>query len=382
MEAPTDGRPRVLLHGVSLGEINATRTLVEALAAGPTPAHVVVSSTTNTGFDRAQTLYEPAHSVVRFPFDFSFAIRRFLDRVRPDVVVLMELEVWPNLLAACSRRGIPVCVVNGRLSANSFRSYRRVRPLVRGTFARLTAVTAQTEPYAERFAWLGTPAERVRVTDTMKWDTAPSDPPEEAADALRREMRIDPDRPLVVAGSTGPGEERLLLEGKPDGVQLLVAPRKPERFDDVAKLATWERRSRPGGGATGSELFLLDSLGELRAAYALADVVVVGRSFNGLGGSDPIEAAALGKPIVMGPDHHNFQHVVDALRVGGGLRVVDDPWPEVQALLSGDDGLRGDAAVAVVRGRQGATERNADVVRRLLDEKLRRQTQPPGEPLG
>ncbi len=366
-EDPT--RPTVLVHGVSLGEVNATRTLVEALSSGEPPTRVVVSSTTNTGFDRAQRLFGHTHPVTRFPFDLSGAVGRLLDRVDPDVVALVELEAWPNLIDACHARGIPVCVVNGRLSERSFRRYRRFRPLMRGSFAKLAAVGAQTDEYAERFAALGVDPDVIQVTDTMKWDTAPLDGHPAGADGLAWALGIDRERPLVVAGSTGPGEERMLVRARPQGVQLLVAPRKPERFEEVAALSdAWVRRSDPPVDPRAGDLFLLDTLGELRAAYALADAVVVGRSFNGQGGSDPIEPVALGKATVVGPDHANFSDVVSALERDGGIEVARDPWPVLEALLADPERAAGlaERGRAVIRSRRGATARSAAIVRALL----------------
>jgi len=379
---PEDPRPTLLLHGVSVGEINATRELVARLT-GPDspPVRVVVSATTNTGFDRAQDLYGKVHSVVRFPFDFSWMVGRFLDRLRPQVVALMELEVWPNLAQECRRRGIPLVVINGRLSDSSFGTYRWARRWVRPMFRDLTAVAAQTEEYAERFRALGTPTDRVSVTDTMKWDTARFADEVEGAEALRAAMGIDPSRPLVVAGSTGPGEEEMLISRRPENVQLMLVPRKPERFDEVARLAPgMVRRSlRPDGAADpvrprgadqsrGADLFLLDTMGELTKAYALADVAIVGRSFVPLGGSDPIEPVALGKPTLMGPRHENFREVVAALESGGGLRITDCPMETAQELLAeGTDARRmADAGRKVIRERQGATERHARLLLEML----------------
>ena len=366
---PEDPLPTVLVHGVSLGEVNATRTLVAALAEGEPRARVVVSATTNTGYDRAVGLYGDRYPVVRFPFDFTGAVGRFLDRVQPRVVALVELEAWPNLIDACDARGIPVCVVNGRLSEGSFRRYRRFRPLIKGSFEKLAAVGAQTPTYAERFAALGAPRESITVTDTMKWDTAPLDEHPGGSRELAAAMGIDPARPLVVAGSTGPGEERFLMDGRPEQVQLLVAPRKPERFEEVAALSDrWVRRSAPPTSPGPADLFLLDTLGELRAAYALADAVVVGRSFNGQGGSDPIEPVALGKATVIGPDHANFYDVVGALAEAGGIEVHRDPWPTLVALLEAPARAAelSERGKSVIRARRGATARNAAIVRALL----------------
>ncbi len=163
---PPDPRPTLLLHGVSVGEINATRALVALLEESDSPRlRLVISATTNTGFDRAKELFADRHPVVRFPFDFSWMMSRFLDRLEPSAVALMELEVWPNLAQECRRRGIPLAVINGRLSSSSFGTYRWARRWVRPMFEGLEAVAAQTEGYAERFRELGTPADRVSVTD-------------------------------------------------------------------------------------------------------------------------------------------------------------------------------------------------------------------------
>lgn len=371
---PGDPRPTVLIHGVSVGEINATRELVRRLTREDgLPVRVVISATTNTGIERARRLYEPEHTVVRFPFDFSWMVRRFLDAVGPDLIVLVELEVWPNLTQECRRKGIPLCVINGRLSDSSYRNYRFAAPLVRPIFRTLAAAAAQTEVYAERFADLGVPAERVTVTDNMKWDTVRMAESVAGADELAVAMGIDRSKPLVVAGSTGPGEEELLVETRPPGVQLLIVPRKPERFESVARRAAGVvRRSRHPDGAqsaaNGAELFLLDTMGELPKAYSLADVAVVGRSFRARGGSDPIEPIALGKPSIIGPHHKNFADVVAAFREAGGIIISETPMAAAAELLSAPERARqmAERGREVIRARQGATERHAELVFRLL----------------
>ena len=369
---PLPGRagPRLLIHAVSVGEVNAVRQLVTRVAQDPLGAEVVVAATTDTGFARAREAFEPSHHVVRYPFDASWMVERFLERVRPDVVALCELEVWPNFVDACARRGIPVVVVNGRLSERSFRRYALARAVVAPTFARLHAALVQEHDYAARFIALGVPQGKVFVTGTMKWDTAQVTDRVDGADQLAAELGIDRNRPLVVAGSTAPEEHALLRDAVPAGVQLLCAPRKPEWFDAAAAdLAGCARRSagRPGS-ATGR--FLLDTIGELRKAYALADVVVVGRSFGALHGSDPMEPAALGKPIVCGPRMGDFRESTKALADAGVLEQVQ-PAGLAGALagLLGDASeraRRGAAAQACVRSRQGATERTAEALLSVL----------------
>lgn len=393
-----ESRPTLLIHAVSVGEVNAIRQLVDRLAAAtppppPPPPRLVISTTTDTGQSRARELFGERHPVVRYPLDFTRCVRRFLDRVRPDAVALTELEVWPNFVRECRRRDIPVCVINGRLSARSFSRYRRVVPLIRPTFAGLAAAAVQTPAYAQRFEALGTPRERIHVLDTMKWDTArivDDGATVDGAEALARAMGIDPRRPVVVAGSTGEGEEQLLIDQRahwPEGTQLVLVPRKPERFESVARLAPGivRRSEHPDtpdappptpptapSPADARPIFLLDTMGELGKAYALADVAIVGRSFNGWGGSDPIEPVAMGKASVVGPDHANFEDVVTALREAGGLRVVDAPGPAVAELLADADAAArlADAGRAAIRQRQGATERHVQ----MLTQIMRRQT--------
>ena len=189
-------------------------------------------------------------------------------------------------------------------------------------------------------------------------------------------MGIDSSRPLVVAGSTGPGEEALLIRDRPDNVQLMLVPRKPERFEEVSRLLPGmiRRSHRPDGfgghqGGTGGDVFVLDTMGELNKAYALADVAIVGRSFVPLGGSDPIEPVALGKPTIIGPRHENFREVVSALEKGGGIRVTEKPMDAAMELLSPDSGAEkmAEAGREVIRNRQGATQRHIDMLLGLLE---------------
>ena len=358
---------RLLIHAVSVGEVNAARGLVESMAAR---GDVVLCVTTDTGFARAMQLFGQRIPVVRYPFDAGFAVQRFLDRVQPTAVALMELELWPNFMQSCTARHIPVCVVNGRLSARSFKRYRLARGVLRPMFAQVHQVAAQTQDYADRFVAMGVPADRVCVTGTMKWDTAQVADAVDGAEQLASDMGIDRSRPLVVAGSTAPGEEALLHSAVPEGVQLLCAPRKPEWFDAAAAaLPGCARRSR---GECGSQTgrFLLDTIGELRKAYALATVVVVGRSFGTLHGSDMMEPVALGKATVIGPRHGDFQDTADKLVQAGGLRVTSasELVRDLSALLN-DAATRGEmvaAGRAVIAREQGATARHAALLGKVL----------------
>ncbi|MSR19117.1 MAG: hypothetical protein EXS00_08155 [Phycisphaerales bacterium] len=380
---------RVLIHAVSVGEVNAVRLLVGMLRDGG--AEVVVCTTTDTGFARASHLWDGTTGVlvVRYPLDLSVCVNRFLDRMRPDCVALAELELWPNFMRACGQRGVPVCVVNGRLSARSFRRYRWARLLLFPTFAALRVAAVQDEDYAQRFRLMGAHTDRVRVTGNMKWDTAQISDEVPGADDLAREMGVDRSLPLVVAGSTGPGEEALLHQACGSAVQLLCAPRKPERFAEAAralpgcsrrtagvaqvgKVPASPREARQSGAESDqcAGRFLLDTIGELRRAYSLADVVVIGRSFAPMHGSDMMEPIALGKATVVGPNCSDFASAAEALERGGGLiRTTACELSEViKRLLGSPDERRALAGAGrkVIRDHQGATGRNCQIIQSLL----------------
>ncbi|MCB9839143.1 MAG: hypothetical protein H6813_07385 [Phycisphaeraceae bacterium] len=370
-QPPTPGRPRILLHAVSVGEVNCLRALVPMLLRD---FDVVVSVTTDTGIARAHELYSADATVVRYPIDFSFAVRRFLSSVRPDLVMLAELELWPNFVRACRRRSVPIIIGNGRLSERSFKRYKALRPVLGLWFRQMRAIAAQDETYANRFIAVGADPQRLHTLGSMKWDAAPTPgEPVAGADRLARELRIDRARPLIVAGSTAPDEHTLLRNATPSGAQLLCAPRRPEWFDDAARdLPRCVRRSNTGAGDPSSGLFLLDTIGELRQAYALADVVVIGRSFGALFGSDPMEPAALGKPIVMGPADADFREPVEALRRAGALEPTSREGlaPLLESLLA-DPARRqamADAATTCVRDQQGASARHAALIREILNK--------------
>lgn len=373
--SPGDGRPRLLLHAVSVGEVNAVRTLVPLL----TPhTRVIVSATTDTGLKRAQKLFAGTCEVVRYPLDFSGSVERFLETVRPDAVALVELELWPNFLASCKDRGIPVCVVNGRLSARSFRGYRRFRRWLSPMFRRLRFAAVQDEAYAERFEAMGVPHDAVHITGSMKWDNAAIEDDVPGSAELAENMGISRSRPLIVAGSTGPGEELLLHRACAGirGAQLLCAPRLPERFDEAAGAMTGcVRRShtkKQGPPAAECDRFLLDTIGELRAAYALADVAVVGRSFFDLHGSDPTEPIGLGRPTIIGPAVSDFASIVRAFEDAGGIVQADRDTlgGELRRLLTdreagAETARRGRGCIARHRG---ASERHARLILSMLEE--------------
>ncbi|MGA3065331.1 MAG: 3-deoxy-D-manno-octulosonic acid transferase [Tepidisphaeraceae bacterium] len=384
--APRDvSNTAVMIHAVSLGEINSTRVLVDSLRAARPGLQFIVSVTTETGFARGRDLYGAAPDVtlVRFPLDFSSAVDRLLDTLRPAVVVLLELEVWPNFIHGCATRHIPVLLINGRVSAGSFGRYRMARPILGGVFRGLDRACVQDETYAIRFRELGVPPDRVIVTGTMKFDTAQigqrMDGQEELASAVGLSSGA---QRIWVCGSTGPGEEAILLpiykrllERFAD-LQLVIVPRKPERFDEVARLIQSGgfgliRRSNPQPVGPSPSVVLGDTMGELRKFYALADLVFVGRTLVDQGpkqhGSDMIEPAALGKPVIVGPFTANFADAMERFSSARAIEVIADPSGlEVSAarLLAEPQKARamGAAAQQVVRESQGATQRHVKII--------------------
>lgn len=404
-ELPASGR-RVWVHAVSVGEVNAARGVVNAWRKQDSSVEFVISTTTDTGLARARQLF-PDLTIIRYPLDFSRFVARALDRIKPDLIVLIELEVWYQFVTLAAERGIPVAVINGRLSARSVRRFGLVRRVIRRMFESLAWVGAQDGVYAERFRYMGVPADRVGVTGSVKWDGAEVVDTIAGADALAGAMGLRSERPIWVAGSTGPGEEAVILDALkelrkryPD-LQLVVVPRKPERFDEVAELIgksgfnCVRRTERPDLAARSEDaqpttedgtptpqekiVFLGDTMGELRKFYCMADVVLVGRSLADMGGSDAMEVAALAKPVVVGPHNENFTDTIAQLQRGQAICVLaadlKDPAGVTRRLVTVVDQLLCDPAAARAMGRRGrevvlanrgATQRTLNVLMEML----------------
>jgi 3-deoxy-D-manno-octulosonic-acid transferase len=389
-EAAKAGGPCVMLHAVSVGELNAARGLIDLLRTRHPNLHVVLSTTTQTGHERAEVLYgnRPDVTLIYYPLDFSAAVGRVLESFKPLAVILMELEIWPNFIASCELRGIPVILANGRITEGSYKNFRLGSFLTRRVFRKLAAVAAQEELYAERFINLGTDPAVTSVTGTMKFDTASTTLDPIAAEALASQLSLR--HPLWVAGSTGPGEEEIvlltyqtLLKEFP-ALQLAIVPRKPDRFDEVAALIgrtgyACVRRSQTKEGPPPTDakaIILGDTMGELRNFYQNADVVFVGRTVVNLGekqhGSDMIEPCALGKPTIVGSYTQNFAEPMNALRLADGIVEIKTSSELTDAVANllrtpGDVGLR---ARQVVQRQRGATERTLAIIEPILQKRL------------
>jgi len=376
-------RPLIWVHAVSVGEVLAVSRLVKTLDAAWPEYFVAISTTTRTGQELARERFG-ANRVFYCPLDLPWAVRAYLNALKPRMLVLAETEFWPNLLSGCLRRGISVAVVNARISDRSWPRYRRLRGLWEPFLRRLSAVLAQSQTDAERLRAIGCAPERVSVAGNLKFDVRAT----EEADATIQLKARGAELRFVVAGSTLEGEEAALLEAWPKVLQadprlvLVLAPRHPERFEGVAALLErsgleWEKRS-DWRSQKASELtalkagtiVLLDSIGELSSVYSLSSIAFVGGSLIPAGGHNPLEPAQFGVPIVMGSNYANFRAIVEDLRAHDGIRITakEDLAGTLIGLIqdgatAGAMGLR---ARQVFDQQAGATERTVRALQELL----------------
>ena len=319
--APVPAGPRIWVHAVSVGETRAAAPLVEALARRYPGHRILVTHMTPTGRATGVELFGDRVERAWLPYDQAFAVRRFLAHFRPDFGILLETEIWPRLLHECAQAGIPVMLANARLSERSARRYARVPRLVRWAFSNLAGIAAQTQADAKRFVELG--ARAPAVTGNVKFDL---EVPEEMVErGARFRARFGAGRPVWIAGSTREGEEALLLDvlkEAPGDTLLVIVPRHPQRFDDVAALAAQKgyaiaRRSEEGAVASDVRVVVGDSMGEMLAYYAAGDVVLMGGSFLPYGSQNLIEACALGRPVIVGPHTYNFEEASESAIAAG-----------------------------------------------------------------
>ena len=370
-EAPPE-RPVLWLHAVSVGEARASAALVRALAAANTQYAVLVTCMTAAGRETVKELHGQSVHIAWLPYDYPGAVRRFLEHFRPRLGVLVETEIWPNLLAACGAYGVRVLLANARMSEKSARGYGRWRGLARPALAALSAVCAQSEEDAARLRALG--AKRVAVSGNLKFDSAPDD----AKRAEGRAWRERLGRPVLLLASTREGEEKMLLDALPawDGELLvLIVPRHPRRFDEVA-LFSQSRRSKGQVPAAQDRVHLGDTMGEMDFYYAAADVAVIGGSFAPRGGQNLIEACAAGVPVVLGPSMFNFAEATRlALEAGAVVQAGDAAAAIREAVrLLADAGKRaamGQAGKELCAAHRGATQQHLLVCEELLKAEAR-----------
>jgi 3-deoxy-D-manno-octulosonic-acid transferase len=358
------------VHAVSVGEVQAIVPLVQALLDEHPELPITVTTTTPTGSARVREQLGARVLHVYFPYDLPFALTAFIRRVRPRVLLMVETEIWPNLLHACRRNGIFTLLANARLSERSARRYARLGAFTRETFGRIDCVAAQAESDAARFRALGVPPARVRVTGSVKFDIRIPASLAEQAEALRRDWH---GRPVWVAGSTHEGEDELVLFAhhavlrRCPGALLILVPRHPERFERVADLCHRERlrlarRSRPGEYAADTQVYLGDTMGDLPALLGSADVAFIGGSLVQTGGHNMLEAAAQGVPVCFGPHVFNFAAVSALLLEAGAARQVADERALAELLVDWFEDASQRAEVGekgrrVVEQNRGAVER-------------------------
>lgn len=370
----------IWVHAVSVGEVNAAAPLIDALRERYADHPFVVTTVTPTGSDRVRQLWGDLVFHVYLPYDLPAAVRRFLARVNPCIAVIMETEIWPNLFFECERAGVPIVVANARLSRQSLDGYGPVRPLARAAIRSATFVAAQSQHDAERFRELGARPESLHVVGNVKYDMRV--PADVGRHAVEWRTRWGVGRPVWLAASTHEGEEQAVIEAHsqvlrrfPDAL-LLVAPRHPERFRPMAQLCrsygfVTATRSEDGCAESQTQCFVIDTLGELVAFCAAADVAFVAGSLESIGGHNVLEPAALGVPVLVGPHTFNFEEVTDALLDrGAALRVSDAEGlaAEVQRLL-GDPARRaamGRAAIEAVEHQRGAVQRTLRIIERVV----------------
>ncbi len=379
------------VHAVSVGEVTAAVPLVQLLRKRHPQVPIVVTTVTPTGSQRVLEAFGASVQHVYSPYDLPDAVARFLGRIRPRAVLIMETELWPNLFHACGTRNIPLVIANARLGTRSFAGYRRVRRLIAGTLKNVTVVAAQSRADAERFLALGAPSARVQVTGSIKFDLRLPASLREQAAVLRRTCGVN--RPVWIVASTHEGEEEQVLQAFAQvrlslpACLLVLVPRHPERFGRVAALCRRNGyrvvlRSSGARCPGDADVFLGDSMGELMLFYAASDVAFVGGSLVPTGGHNMLEPAALGVPVIFGPHTFNFEEIARLLITEGAAWQVHDvaELAGVAASLLRDANLRhaaGERARQVVERNRGALERLMEMVEPLISAEAPAPSVPP-----
>ena len=391
-------RPLIWLHCVSVGETQAARPLVDRLRKEFPDHALVVSTITRTGQKLAHDVFgRQADGVFYFPFDWRWSVRRALRTINPSVVLLMETELWPNFLRECRSREVPVALVNGRISRQSYRRYAWIRFFLRRVLESVSVAVMQSEGDARRLQDLGMRAGRIRTAGNLKFDAGVVASAAEKTAEIRERFGLRGDVPLVLGASTHAPEERIILESfkqisASQPVRLMLAPRHPERFQEVASLVqssgmSWARRTNaPNAGDPDASVILLDTIGELPATYALATVVFVGGSIVDRGGHNVLEPAAAGAPVVTGAHTHNFHAIVSLLNEAAAI--VQLPPVEGEAISAELARVLRDLlaqperrtelakrAKELIVTNQGAAERTVKIITPLLSTKRRGSSQ-------
>jgi len=393
---PVNGKPVIWLHCVSVGETQAARPLAKRLKQQFPQHDLVVSTITLTGQNLARDVFRnQAASVFYFPFDWRWSVRRALNVVNPAVVLIMETELWPNFLRECKARRIPVALVNGRISRQSYRRYRLIKSFFRRVLSSLSIAVMQSEADAARLEELGIPRERLFTAGNLKFDGDLTSELTDKTEELRKRFAIDSRVPLILAASTHAPEEEIILESIQklrQPVRLMLAPRHPERFNEVASLLeksglSWTRRTdSPDANDENSTVILLDTIGELPAAYPLAQIVFVGGSIVDRGGHNVLEPAAAGATVVTGAHTHNFHAIVDLMNEASALvqlpalegAAASDEITHVFTRLLASPAEReelGRRAKQLITANQGAADRTMQLIAPLFSGERQQRSQ-------
>jgi len=382
----------IWVHAVSVGEVVAAKALLPHLKAAYPALPIILSTTTETGQEQAKRAFPNADAIIYYPLDLSWVVNRFLNFFRPRLFVLLESEIWPNFLMALKRRGIPAILVNGKVSKKSYRAYRLAGPWLRPAFGGLTKILTQSSRDVRRYKYLTKRPADVGVCGNLKFDSLPTPMTPERRAKLLEDFGLDDARPIILAGSTHPGEEEPLLaawlslrndamlplERRP---RLILCPRHPERFDAVWRAtketltsagidASLARRATIAPNATTPELLLLDKMGVLAESFGLARVAWLGGSWAPIGGHSLLEPAAHGTPVIVGPHLHAQGEIVRIMRRGAALNVVEaNALAEFTRPLLADDAAWHDAATkarTTVEAQRGVAERAMRAIGELL----------------
>jgi 3-deoxy-D-manno-octulosonic-acid transferase len=386
-----DGRPVVWIHCVSVGETQAARPLVQGLREQYPNHRIAVSTITLTGQTLAREIFKhDAAKVFYFPFDWRWVVRRTLKAIKPDTVLVMETEIWPSFLRECKRQQIPVAIVNGRLSEQSFRRYRVIKGFMTGVLSSLNLAIMQTDADAERIRALGMNPDKTLVSGSLKFDAGNMPTTDLLVAEFRERFKLTDNAPLILAASTHAPEERIILDALSQVVsqsdvkpRLLIAPRHPERFAEVAALIeadgfSWTRRTAAADPADSrAEVILLDSIGELQSIYSLASLVFVGGSIAKTGGHNILEPAAVGACVITGAHTHNFQVIVETFAKADAIiqllpmsdsEATNELANTISALLADPSRRRelGIRARSLVNENRGATTRTLQSLGAIL----------------
>lgn len=368
------------VHSVSVGETIAAAPLIRQIQQAYPQLPITITTMTPTGSERVRALFADTVFHVYVPYDTPGAVRRFLRRIKPQAAVIMETELWPNLVHQCARQHIPVLIANARLSERSARGYARFARLSREMLARVTAIAAQTEADGQRFIALGLAKQKLQITGSVKFDIQVSEQLRHEGKALRQQWGES--RPVLIAASTHQGEDEQVLEAfsaileqQPTALLVLV-PRHPERFGEVERLCRAQDfscvlRSKKEAVSASSQILLGDTMGELMLLFAASDIAFVGGSLVPAGGHNYLEPAVLGMPVLSGPHVFNFTEISDMLSAAGGMCIVDNAEQLAQQVTAWIEQPQqcqqvGQAALKVVETNRGAQQRLFELIKASL----------------